>query len=114
MDGPGVIKRFAIACGALACTLAYAASADAPDARRLAITDALLTYCSKADPSTTAKYQSELKRLEQGASPTVLAAVRRSTEYKERRDSMEQFMARIDEHNAKKMCSRPLGAQEKE
>jgi hypothetical protein len=77
----------------------------APDARALATTEAILSYCAKVDPSGASKYQERVKLVAQGASEKALDEVRKSGEYQQARASMDDFLAKVDEHNAKKVCS---------
>jgi hypothetical protein len=75
------------------------------NARSLGITEAVVEYCSKADPSAEAKYQARVKRLVQGASKEALAKLRRSTEYRQAHDSEAEFIGKVDQHNVSRACS---------
>jgi hypothetical protein len=84
--------------------------ADAPtshslDARALGMTEAVLEYCAKNDPSGGAKVQARLKRLVQGAGKEALAQARKSTEYHSAHDSEVDFIGKIDPRNAPRLCS---------
>jgi hypothetical protein len=80
------------------------AAGSAPDPKALALADGRLSYCTKAVPSTAATYQDEVKRLTEGASKQLLAQVRASGEYRKARESIDDFVGRVDEHNAGRVC----------
>jgi len=83
---------------------------EAPDPHALGMTEAVFDYCAKADPKGAAKVRARLKRLVQGASRETLAKVRKSDEYRKARSSVEDFVAKVDERNASRVCSGPLAA----
>ena len=84
----------------------HAARAPAPpDAHALGITERLLKYCNGVDPSGAEKLREKIKRLAAHASEQTLARIRRSDEYRKAYVSMDEFVAKIDEHNAKRACS---------
>ena len=78
--------------------------------RMLGMTEAVFDYCAKADPKGAAKVHARLKRLVQGASRETLAKVRKSDEYRNARSSMGDFVAKVDERNASRVCSGPSAA----
>ena len=78
---------------------------EAPDARALGTTEAILNYCSKADPADADKYRAQDKLLIGTASQEELDKVRNSDEYRQAYDSVADFAAKVDEHNAKRVCS---------
>ena len=86
------------------------ASPQAPDPHALGMTEAVFDYCAKADPKGAAKLRARLKRLVQGASRETLAKVRKSDEYRKARSSVDDFLAKVDERNASRVCSGPLAA----
>jgi hypothetical protein len=89
-------------------TLAEEAAPDAkpgPNARALGMTEAILGYCAKVDPSAAVKYQERVKLLAQGAGEETLVEVRKSDEYQQGRDSVAELVGKVDEHNAKRVCS---------
>jgi hypothetical protein len=87
--------------------LGQAAMADqaVPDARALGITEAVVSYCSKVDPKATAHYQERIRLLANGASEEQLARLRQSDEYQKAHASVDDFVAKVDEHNARKVCA---------
>jgi hypothetical protein len=97
-----------LACGGLA----WAARADgpAPDPRVLGLAESMLSYCTKVDPVSAAAYQGKIGQLIQGASDEVLAKVRSSEEYQRARQSLEDFVSKVDEHNAKRVCTNGVAA----
>ena len=88
--------------------LADQSKAQAPDPHALGMMEAVFDYCAKADPKGAAKVHARLKRLVQGASREALAEVRKSDEYRKARSSVEDFVAKVDERNASRVCSGPL------
>ncbi len=98
-----------LACAGLAC--AAEADAPAPDPRVLGLTESMLSYCTKVDPASVAAYRGKIRQLIQGASDEVLARVRASDEYQHAHQSMEDFVSKVDEHNAKRVCSNGLAAR---
>jgi hypothetical protein len=77
------------------------------DAQALGITDSILAYCGRFDPAIADKIRARIKQLENGASEQQLAAIRNSEEYRKAHESMDEFVAKVDEHNAKSVCSAP-------
>jgi hypothetical protein len=73
--------------------------------RMLGMTEAMFDYCTKTDPKGAAKVHARLKQLVQGASRETLAEVRKSDEYRKARSSGEDFVAKVDERNASRVCS---------
>jgi len=92
--------------------LAAQSKAQAPDPHTLGMTEAVFDYCAKADPKDAAKVAARLKRLVQGASSETLAAVRKSDEYRKARSSVDDFVAKVDERNARRLCSGPVAASQ--
>jgi hypothetical protein len=84
---------------------ATASDRKAPDPRALGVTEALLDYCAKSDPTDAAKVHNRLKRLMQGASKEALADVRKSSEYQSAHDSEVDFIGKIEPRNAHRLCS---------
>jgi hypothetical protein len=90
--------------------LAAPSQAQTPDPHALGMTEAVFDYCAKADPKGAAKVGARLKRLVQGASRETLAEVRKSDAYRKARSSVDDFVAKVDERNASRVCSGPLAA----
>jgi hypothetical protein len=84
------------------------ADTPAPDARVLALMDALMGYCSKADPSDAAKIEAQLKSAVAGASKETLAQVRNSDAYRKVYDSEVDFIGKVEERNARRICSESI------
>lgn len=80
----------------------------APDAKALGRTEAIFSYCAKIDPSSGPKYQERLKLVSHGASDEVIAKVRQSDEYQQAHQSVDDFVSKVDEHNAMKVCTNAL------
>jgi hypothetical protein len=79
-----------------------------PDPKVLATAEAIIAYCAKAEPSSVAKYQHSIQTITRGASDETLAKVRKSDAYLQAHASVDEFLAKVDEHNAPKVCSRSL------
>jgi hypothetical protein len=97
-----------LACCGLAWPALTQADGQTPDARVLGITEAMLDFCAKAYPSSAVKFQYQITRLTQGASAETLAKVRSSEEYRRAHDAEDDFVGKVDPHNAKRVCSKPL------
>jgi hypothetical protein len=97
-----------LACCWLAAPSGVFAEGLGPDPRSLGVTESILSYCAKVDAAAAAKYQESVRQLTDGASDEVLAKVRGSDEYRRARQSMEDFVKTVDEHNAKQLCSNGL------
>jgi len=81
----------------------------APDPKPLAIAEAILEYCAKFDPAAVATYREQVKLLLKGTSEDVLTKLRKSNEYKLAHGQVVEFLAKVDDHNAKKVCARRVG-----
>jgi hypothetical protein len=84
------------------------------DGRTLGITEVILNYCASIDPASADKYRRQVRMLTQGASETALAEVRSSEAYQTAHASMEEFVSKVDEHNAKKVCSESINSARQE
>jgi len=108
-----------VCAGLLASPLALAdrppapADGQAPDARKLGVTEAILDYCSTSSPETADKYRFEVARQTRGASPETLKNVRASNEYRQARGMEEDFLGKVDPHNAKHICAKSLVPRKK-
>jgi hypothetical protein len=102
-----------IAVAALAWSGASAAAqsaAQALDPRELGKTEAVLDYCAKADPRDAGKIHARLQRMMKGASKESITEARQTQEYQKARQSEEDFLAKVDEHNAAHVCSQHVAA----
>ncbi len=86
---------------------ALAAEPD-PGAQRLGIAEAMTVYCTKADPPAAGKFREAAKQLIKGRTKTALTELRHSDAYRRAFQSVVQFSAKIDEHNAKRFCGESL------
>jgi hypothetical protein len=75
------------------------------DAAALGKADALLSYCTKAAPASRQKYWTQVKEVSKNASKEQLAAARRSEEYRKAHQAVDDFVAKVDQHNVKLVCS---------
>lgn len=96
-----------LACGLFVLPMLAHAGTGAPDARALALKEAMLGYCSKAAPSAAGKYEEQVKLLTRGASAETLAKVRHSREYRQAYKAEADFAGMVDQHNALRFCSGP-------
>ena len=78
----------------------------APDPEALGKADALLSYCTKVAPESAKTYWTQVKSLSKDTSKEKLAAVRRSDEYRRAHQSVDDFVAKVDKHNARLVCSK--------
>jgi hypothetical protein len=103
-------KGIVLTAGVLALGCATASVAGEPDPAALGRAEAVLSYCAKAAPEQAADPQAEVKELTQGASEQLLARLRRSEEYLKAQQAVQDFVAKVDPHNARRVCSRSVGA----
>ena len=99
-----------VVCLTAALALSCFARADgiAPTASALGMTEVLLNYCAKVDPSAVARYQQQAKLLTQGLSDDALDKLRSSDEYRQASDSTEDALRDSDQKQAKRTCSDSL------
>jgi DNA-binding transcriptional regulator YdaS (Cro superfamily) len=94
----------------LACSLFLAPAlvrADGPglDAQALGVSEAVLGYCTKTVPAVVAQQRQRIERLTHGASQASLTELRKSPEYRQAYDAETDFIAKVTEHNARRLCS---------
>ncbi|MHB8721756.1 MAG: hypothetical protein ACYDAH_10210 [Steroidobacteraceae bacterium] len=94
-----------LTCGVFA--LAHAAEVTV-DAEQLGIVESVLHFCGPVDPASASKLKERVAKLVQGASEAALAKVRESDEYKHSYEMVDGFVAQVDEHNAKTVCTDEL------
>ena len=94
-----------LACAWLAVPLLAHADTPSVNPQALGIMESIVNYCGRLDPAAVVKLREQAKQLAQGASERQLAEVRNSNEYREGYDSVVDFVAKIDERNAKQICS---------
>ncbi len=94
-----------LACAWLAVPLLVHADTPSVNPHALGTVESILNYCARLDPAAAVKLREQVKQLAQGASDRQLAEVRNSNEYRESYDSVVDFVAKVDEHNAKRICS---------
>jgi len=83
------------------------ADAKAVDGRGLGLTETVLKFCEKKDPSSAPKLKERIKVLENGASNAELAKVRSGPDYVRARQSMDAFLGKVDAPNVARVCSGP-------
>jgi hypothetical protein len=81
-----------------------------PDPKILGTTEAILTYCGKLNPSLTEKSQEQIQQLTRGASDEAIAEVRKSEEYRQAREAVDEALEGVDEKEALKACAPERGA----
>lgn len=74
------------------------------DVHALAITESLISYCQRIDPTATAQLKKHDADLAKGIDAHGLRQLRDSDEYRAAYQSLQQFVARVDEHNARRPC----------
>jgi hypothetical protein len=104
-----IAARVAGACMVLT-PLAFA-DAPAPNAQALGVAESVVSYCGSIDPAAADQVRQMIKQLVQGASEEQLAEVRNSDDYRKAYDSVGDFTAKIDPHNAKTFCAEAPGAR---
>jgi hypothetical protein len=94
-----------LACGCLALAPFAWADGPTPKGHALGVAESALKYCAPLDPVAADGLRQRIKELVQGASDQQLAEVRSSDEYRKAYDSVVDFVAKIDPHNAKRFCA---------
>ncbi len=92
----------------LSCSLPLVTHADqqtSPDAKSLAIIDRVLEYCGPIDPAVAEGLREKIKRLTKGLSEQQVTQLRQTPEYQAAYSSMGEFVGKVDEHNARKLCT---------
>jgi hypothetical protein len=82
-----------------------ALAAETPNARLLGLAESLLHYCERADAKDAGRYQEQVARLVKGASDRELAELRKSAEYRVAYDAETDFVGKVDERNASRVCA---------
>jgi hypothetical protein len=75
------------------------------NAQELAVTERVLKLCGPVDPVAAKKLQDRVSELVKGRSEVDLAKARDSEEYKKGYTLIDGFVAQVDEHNAKALCT---------
>jgi hypothetical protein len=88
--------------------MVQAADEPAPDAKSLAMTEAILDHCAKLDPAHASNYHKRVQLVAQGASEETLAKVRNTDDYQQTHDSAVESLAKVTEQDAKKACTQAL------
>jgi hypothetical protein len=99
-----------LACGWLITAPSARADEHAVNAQALGVTESVLQYCGALDPAAAARLREKIKQIIGGASNQQLAKVRGSDEYRRAYDSVVDFIGKVDEHNARRVCSESPGA----
>jgi tetrahydromethanopterin S-methyltransferase subunit A len=94
-----------LTCTVAALPLLVQADESKIDGRALGATEAILNYCAKIDPKAAERYQQQIKLLVQGVPEAVLVEVRSSEDYKQARESAEDSLTKVGEHDAKQACA---------
>jgi hypothetical protein len=74
------------------------------NARELGLADAVLEYCTKADPTSVDAVKARVNRVTHGASPRELAKVREGSGYVGARRAEADFLGKVDPRNAARIC----------
>jgi hypothetical protein len=94
-----------LTCAWLALPPLVYADGSAPSARVLGVAESALNYCGPLEPVAAERLRHRIRQLVQAASEQQLAEVRNSNEYRKAYDSVVDFVAKIDPHNAKRFCA---------
>jgi hypothetical protein len=94
-----------LACAGLALPALGWAEAPPPNAHVLGVAESALNYCGPLDPAAAARMRTIIEQLLQGVSQQQLSEVRESDEYRKAYDSVTDFVGKVDEHNAKRICA---------
>ena len=86
------------------------AESTGPNARSLGHADAILDYCTKADPSSVAKLQERINQYSQGVSDADLAKMRNTDEYRKANGAEHDFLDKTQARYAKSVCARAPAA----
>jgi hypothetical protein len=79
---------------------------DAPaSARLLGVNEGMLNFCAPRSPTAAAQLRQKIHKLVDGASPSQLAQLRNSHEYREAYDSVSEFVGKVDAHNLARFCA---------
>lgn len=97
-----------LAWGLLLAPALLRADGPGPDARALGVAEAVLGYCTKTVPSVAAQQRQRSEQLTHGASRESLSELRKSHEYRQAYDAETDFIAKVTEHNARRLCSESL------
>jgi hypothetical protein len=107
-------KQSLLAAVLVSSLFAVAASAGEPavkttiNAQLLGITESVLQYCSKTDAANAVKLQARVEQLVQGASEEAVARIRKTREYRTAYDSATDFVSKVADQNASKVCTDAL------
>jgi hypothetical protein len=100
--------RIVFGIAAVAISQLALAGEPAPDAKSLATIEAIMDHCAEADPAYASNYHERVQLVTQGASEDTLAKVRKTDEYRRAHDSAVESLAKVNEQDAKKICSQAL------
>jgi hypothetical protein len=111
------MNRFASLAGLLLLGAITAFAADGPgstpDAHRLGLNESMLKYCSSLDPDDAAKLRQRIGDLWHGASGRQMDRVRHSDAYKTAYQSVTDFVAKVDDRNARLACMDAVNGRRK-
>lgn len=106
------VRRFACAIAVPAAVLLAGAPARAEAAKvnghALGILESIQHFCAPLDKDAAARIDGKIKLVVQGATDQDLAAVRNGPEYLQAHSSMDDFISKVDERNAKRVCSQDV------
>ena len=82
-----------------------AAAKPAVNPQVLGITESVLRYCAATDAADAAKLQEKVDQLVQGVPEEVVARIRKTQEYRTAYDSASDFVSKVADQNASKVCA---------
>jgi hypothetical protein len=75
------------------------------NAQTLGFTESVLNYCGPIEPALALKLREKVRQLVERATEQQIAEARNSDEYRKAYDSVSEFVAKVDGHDAKRICS---------
>jgi hypothetical protein len=95
-----------VVCGwCLLPVLARGDQAAAAKAATLGTLESVLHYCGSVDSSAAAQLREKIQSLTEGLSEQQVAELRQSSDYQAAYSSIESFVGKVDEHNARRVCT---------
>jgi hypothetical protein len=100
-------RRLAAMLTGVCVALGLLAHAESPalNAQTLGFTESVLNYCGAIEPALALKLREKVRQLVERATEQQIAEARNSDEYRKAYDSVSEFVAKVDERDAKRICS---------
>ena len=100
-------RRLAVMLAGVCVALGLLAHAESPalNAQTLGFTESVLNYCGPIEPALALKLREKLRQLVARSTEQQIAEARKSDEYRKAYDSVSEFVAQVDGHDARRICS---------